>query len=91
VNRKVALGMLVAALVLGIAPAARAHPLGNFTVNRYAEVVVGPETVTVRYVLDPRRSPRSRSCNASTRTATDLRKTTCGDGRSARRGRSPRT
>ena len=52
VKRRVTLGVLVAALVLGVAPAARAHPLGNFTVNRYAEVVVGPESVTVRYVLD---------------------------------------
>ena len=51
-KRRVTLGVLVAALVLGVAPAARAHPLGNFTVNRYAEVVVGPESVTVRYVLD---------------------------------------
>jgi nickel/cobalt exporter len=52
VRRTVALGVLVAALVLGVGPAARAHPLGNFTVNRYAEIVVGPEAVTARYVLD---------------------------------------
>lgn len=51
-RRTVALGVLIAALVLGVGPAARAHPLGNFTVNRYAEIVVGPQAVTVRYVLD---------------------------------------
>jgi nickel/cobalt exporter len=47
-----ALGVLIGALVLGVGPAAHAHPLGNFTVNRYAEIAVGPEDVTVRYVLD---------------------------------------
>jgi nickel/cobalt exporter len=52
VKRTVALCILIAALLLGVAPAARAHPLGNFTVNRYAEILVGPEAVTVRYVLD---------------------------------------
>jgi nickel/cobalt exporter len=52
VRRTVGLGVLIAALLLGAAPDARAHPLGNFTVNRYAEIVVGPEDVTVRYVLD---------------------------------------
>ena len=31
---------------------ALAHPLGNFTVNRYSRIEVGPERVTVRYVLD---------------------------------------
>jgi nickel/cobalt exporter len=52
VRRPVALSVLVAALVLGMGHAAGAHPLGNFTVNRYAEIVVGPEAVIVRYVLD---------------------------------------
>jgi nickel/cobalt transporter (NicO) family protein len=52
VKRTVALVILVAALVLGVGPVARAHPLGNFTVNRYAEIVVAREGVTVRYVLD---------------------------------------
>lgn len=51
-RRTIALGVLIGALVLGVGPAAHAHPLGNFTVNRYAEIVVGPETVTVRYVVD---------------------------------------
>jgi ABC-type nickel/cobalt efflux system permease component RcnA len=41
----------VALLVL--APgAASAHPLGNFTVNRYSGLVVGTDAVTVEHVLD---------------------------------------
>src|SRR5687768_14425222 len=40
-----------AALLVTAAPAA-AHPLGNFTTNRYARVEVGAEVVRVRYVLD---------------------------------------
>ena len=49
---------LVLVLVLGLgialgnaAPAA-AHPLGNFTTNRYARVEVGADVVRVHYVLD---------------------------------------
>jgi nickel/cobalt transporter (NicO) family protein len=33
-------------------PAASAHPLGNFTVNRYAGIVVSPGRVEIRYVVD---------------------------------------
>ena len=51
---KRALALLGAAIcvLLAWAPAASAHPLGNFTVNRYAEVVVRPGRVTIGYVLD---------------------------------------
>ncbi len=49
------LGAVVAAavaLVVGAPTAASAHPLGNFTVNRYSGVVVGTDAVTVEHVLD---------------------------------------
>jgi nickel/cobalt exporter len=39
------------AAVLGAAPV-EAHPLGNFTVNRYTGLVVGPEAVHLDHVLD---------------------------------------
>src|SRR5882724_6360178 len=40
-------------LALVMLPAlAGAHPLGNFTVNRYAALHVGARTATVRYVVD---------------------------------------
>ena len=38
-------------LVLGSA-VAHAHPLGNFTVNRYAALRLEPRTITIRYVVD---------------------------------------
>ncbi len=40
-----------AAAVVGAAPAA-AHPLGNFTTNTYAGLVVRPDAVAVDYVVD---------------------------------------
>ncbi|MGI9145109.1 MAG: nickel/cobalt transporter [Chloroflexota bacterium] len=47
---------LLAASILAVLPAtsvrARAHPLGNFTVNRYSRVEVGSDRVRIRYVLD---------------------------------------
>jgi len=33
-------------------PIASAHPLGNFTINRYSGLVFSPGTVEVRYVVD---------------------------------------
>lgn len=51
-RRLAALATLVGTLLLWGAPAATAHPLGNFTVNRYAEIVLRPDEVVVHYVLD---------------------------------------
>ncbi|GAC1695813.1 MAG: hypothetical protein NVS9B6_02030 [Candidatus Limnocylindrales bacterium] len=31
---------------------ALAHPLGNFTVNRYSRIEIGPDRITLRYVID---------------------------------------
>jgi nickel/cobalt exporter len=43
--------LAVLAALLG-AEAAQAHPLGNFTVNRYAGIEVAGNTIYVRYALD---------------------------------------
>jgi len=51
VKRIVLLGIVVVAALLGAA-AAHAHPLGNFTVNRFARVEVAGDRLYVRYVLD---------------------------------------
>jgi nickel/cobalt transporter (NicO) family protein len=52
VRRTVVLAVLAAAVaVAGAAPAA-AHPLGNFTVNSYSGLRVGPDRLLVDYVLD---------------------------------------
>jgi nickel/cobalt exporter len=45
--------LLLAALVTLVAPAeASAHPLGNFTVNRYAAIDASGNRIYVKYVLD---------------------------------------
>jgi nickel/cobalt transporter (NicO) family protein len=44
--------VLIAAAALLAPVAAQAHPLGNFTVNRFARVSVGGHRLYVRYVLD---------------------------------------
>jgi nickel/cobalt transporter (NicO) family protein len=44
---------VVATIALVIAASsAAAHPLGNFTTNRYAKVVLGASTLRIHYVLD---------------------------------------
>jgi nickel/cobalt transporter (NicO) family protein len=46
------LGLAVTAVLAGPTASASAHPLGNFTVNAYGGITVGPGWVRVRYVLD---------------------------------------
>jgi nickel/cobalt transporter (NicO) family protein len=45
-------GGLFGCMGVMVAPAALAHPLGNFTVNRATAIEVGPGSVVVRYVID---------------------------------------
>jgi ABC-type nickel/cobalt efflux system permease component RcnA len=49
--KRIGLLLVVAATLLGAA-AAHAHPLGNFTVNRFARVEVAGHRLYARYVLD---------------------------------------
>src|SRR4051812_39614685 len=51
-RRLAALVFLVVATTIVWAPAASAHPLGNFTVNRYTGLVVATDGVTVDHVVD---------------------------------------
>jgi nickel/cobalt exporter len=46
------LAAMFGATALASAPAALAHPLGNFTINRYAGLAVSPRQVDVTYVID---------------------------------------
>ena len=47
------LALLVAALsALALPAVAAAHPLGNFTINRFSRLEVSGHRVYVRYVLD---------------------------------------
>ncbi len=43
---------LLPLVLLAVPVVAGAHPLGNFTVNRYAALHIGPATLAVRYVVD---------------------------------------
>jgi ABC-type nickel/cobalt efflux system permease component RcnA len=47
-----AVAAIVALPFLTASPKAAAHPLGNFTINHYSRIEVGPDAVHVRYVLD---------------------------------------
>ena len=50
--RALAVAIGVGALVVTSGAAASAHPLGNFTVNRYSGLVVAADAVTIEHVLD---------------------------------------
>ncbi len=50
--RRLAVVVLAAGGLLAFAAAASAHPLGNFTINVYAGLLVRNEAVTVDYVVD---------------------------------------
>ena len=50
---KVALAAILGAVAVLMAPAtASAHPLGNFTVNRYAGIEIAGSEIYLRYALD---------------------------------------
>ena len=50
--RKVLLLVLLTLTALALPSTALAHPLGNFTVNRYSELVLSGDRVYIRYALD---------------------------------------
>lgn len=52
VKRFARLAGVVVAITCVVAPAASAHPLGNFTVNRYSGLEIAPDEVVIRYALD---------------------------------------
>jgi ABC-type nickel/cobalt efflux system permease component RcnA len=55
---------LSAALVVALPTAASAHPLGNFTVNRYSGLVISAHAVTVDHVLDLAEIPTAQRAPA---------------------------
>ena len=61
--------VLVAAAAFIVPVAAQAHPLGNFTINRFARVEVAGHRLYVRYVLDmaeiPTYQARQQGVNAN--------------------------
>src|SRR5947209_8219650 len=56
---------VVALVVLVVMPAvALAHPLGNFTINRYGRIELFDERVAVRYVVDMAEIPTFQEMSA---------------------------
>jgi len=45
-------GVVALPLLGGGGSRALAHPLGNFTINRYSRIELAPQQITLRYVLD---------------------------------------
>jgi nickel/cobalt exporter len=64
--RRLAVVLAGVAAIAAAAPAvAQAHPLGNFTVNRYSLVVVGKDSVKVTFVLDEAEIPTFQALGGS--------------------------
>ncbi len=60
--------LLIAAIAaLALAPAASAHPLGNFTINHFSRVQVSGDRIYVRYVVDMAEIPTLQKVPLSTK------------------------
>src|SRR5215469_8722919 len=46
------LAAVIGVALLITAPAALAHPMGNFSVNHYCKIVIGPSDIELDYVID---------------------------------------
>lgn len=66
VSTRLAVAAILLHFALGAgAPAAQAHPLGNFSVNHIARVAVSDDRVDVRYILDQAEIPTFQERRAS--------------------------
>ena len=72
-RRGAVLAALAATLLVAGATGAAAHPLGNFTVNTYSGLRVGPDRLIVDYVVDMAEIPTFQ-----TRQAIDGDEVRCG-------------
>lgn len=60
------IGLLLAiAAALILAGVARAHPLGQFSVNHFSRIVVSPDSVKVRHVVDLAEIPTFQECQTA--------------------------
>ena len=81
--RRIVIAMFVASVLLpvalvlhGGAKAASAHPLGNFTVNRYVRIVLSESGVSLRYIIDMAEIPafsEIKAIDANSDGSTDAR------------------
>lgn len=58
------------ALLLVLPAVVAAHPLGNFTVNRYSRIELGPDEARLRYVLDLAEIPTLQELRAASPSGT---------------------
>ena len=58
-------------LIVALPSVARAHPLGNFTINHYARIEVGEGLVRLRYVVDMAEIPAFQELRAMTDNESD--------------------
>ncbi|MCB9148736.1 MAG: sulfite exporter TauE/SafE family protein [Caldilineaceae bacterium] len=59
--RSLYIGLLFALLLMATPVVALAHPLGNFTINRYSRLEVGGNQITLTYVLDMAEIPTQQA------------------------------
>src|SRR5262245_64682955 len=64
-NRRVLVTLgLLAVLSLGAPGGATAHPLGNFSINRYTGIEVGRNVIALRYFVDMAEIPTFQELQA---------------------------
>ena len=44
--------LLLALMLVCVAPASFAHPMGNFSVNHYSKISLESDGITIRYIID---------------------------------------
>jgi ABC-type nickel/cobalt efflux system permease component RcnA len=49
---RLSLVVLIVVITLAYAPPAWAHPLGNFTINHYSELAIGPGEIDLDFIID---------------------------------------
>ncbi|MCB0143373.1 MAG: hypothetical protein KDE50_25975, partial [Caldilineaceae bacterium] len=59
--RSLYIGLLFALLLMATPAVALAHPLGNFTINRYSRLEVGGDQIMLTYVLDMAEIPTQQA------------------------------
>jgi nickel/cobalt transporter (NicO) family protein len=62
--RRAFISLLTLIISVVFVPAAFAHPLGNFTINHYAGLHVGPDSISIDYVLDMAEIPAFQEITA---------------------------
>jgi ABC-type nickel/cobalt efflux system permease component RcnA len=66
VNHKFGFPLAVAILIsIAMVRPARAHPMGNFSINHYAKIIPGAETIELDYIIDMAEIPTFQEIEAN--------------------------